>query len=86
MRLHNYLVDFRESETSEATLSTDNVIFNEDTSNIGATPVQTGNGIGRPRGNISLQDRENRRGGLTLRDELRQSLEDHVMYCPSRDE
>ena len=67
MRIHNYLVDFRERETSDAALSTDNVIFNEDASNIGVTPVQTGNDIGRPRGNIALEDRENRRCGLTLR-------------------
>ena len=86
MRIHNYLVDFREREISDATLSTDNVIFNEDASNIGATPVQTGNDIGRPRGNISVEDRENRRCGLTLRDELRHSLEDHGMHRPSRDE
>ena len=85
MCLHNIFVDFRERENSDATLATDNIIFNENVSNIGAIPVQTGNAIGRPWGNIALEERENRRCGLTLRDELWQSLEDHGMR-PSRDE
>ena len=73
IRLHNILVDFRGRENSDDTLATD-IIFNEDKSNIGTAPVQTGNDTGRPRGNITLEERENRRCGLMLRDGLRQSL------------
>ena len=86
MRLHNVLVGYHKFQNSDTSLSTDLSTFNEDAVNVGATPVQIGNDLGRPHGNITVQERENRKCGLKLREILRQSLKDHGMHHPTRDE
>ena len=67
MRLHNYLVDYREKHLEVNELATDMVVFHEDLLNSNTIPVQTGNDLGRPQGNMTSEDRFNRLDGNCLR-------------------
>ena len=53
-------------------LEDDMVVFDEDLFNSNTIPVQTGNGLGRPQGNITSEDRLTRVGGTRLRAHLSQ--------------
>ena len=86
MHLHNYLVDFRKLENDHINQDSDRTIFIQDALDSGATPIQTGNNLGRPRGNIPNNERQSRLNSLTLRDNLRQQLQDHNMHRPCADE
>ena len=49
-------------------------------------PVQTGNDLGRPKGNITSNVRSNRIEATRLREDLKQKLQDHDMHRPRRNE
>ena len=63
MRLYNYLVDYREINKAVNELNDDMAAFHDDLLNRNTIPVQTGNDLGRPRGNITSEDRLNRVDG-----------------------
>ena len=86
MRLHNYLVDYREKHLEVNELATDMVVFHEDLLNSNTIPVQTGNDLGRPQGNITSEDRLNRDDGNRLRAHLSQKIQDHDMHRPRMNE
>ena len=65
-------MDFRESENDDSSLIMDKAIFRQDVLDSEAIPLQTGNGLGRPRRDIRLDERESRLDGLKSRDMLRQ--------------
>ena len=79
MRLHTYLVDDRERNNGIHHLASERELFQQDVSNSGSIPVQTGNDLGRPQGNITNDEGMNRLKGMLIRDGLRQSLADHDM-------
>ena len=86
MRLHNYLVDYRENNLGEKELQDDMVLFQQDLLNSNTIPVQTGNDLGRPRGNITSEDRLNRVDGTRLRANLSQKNQDFDMHRPRKNE
>ena len=86
MRLHNYLVDYRENNLGEKELEDDMVLFQQDLLNSNTIPVQTGNDLGRPRGNITSEDRLNRVDGTRLRANLSQKIQDFDMHRPRKNE
>ena len=86
MRLHNYLVDYREKHLEVNELAADMVVFHEDLLNSNTIPVQTGNDLGRPQGNITSEDRLNRVDGTRLRAHLSQKIQDHDMHRPRMNE
>ena len=86
MRLHNFLVDYRERNNCLEDLTYDNMIFNEDILNTNSLPVQTGNELGCHRGNISNEERSNRVEGMLIRDNLKLLLKECQMYRPRKNE
>ena len=80
MRLHNYLVDFRESMKDDLLVTYERNLFQEDIANSLAVPIQTGSDLGRPQGNISNDERMNRLKGMAIRDGIRQDLADQDMH------
>ena len=79
MRLHNFLVDYRErmiNVNQELHESHERLLFNEDITNSLAVPIQTCNDLGRPQGNISGDERMDRLKGMAIRDKLSQDLAD----------
>ena len=92
MRLHNFVVDFRESQVSTSnnenngSIYSDFELFNEDILNSNAMPIQTGSDLGRCQGNISQEERLRRIEGIHTRENLKQSLQDHDMHRPRKNE
>ena len=86
MRLHNYLVDYREKHLVTNELVDDMALFREDLMNSNEIPVQTGNDLGRPLGNITNAERLNRVDGTRLRANLSQKIQDHDMHRPRMNE
>ena len=86
MRLHNYLVDYRERFNCEEEVSLERIIFEEDILNNNAMPVQTGNDMGRERGRIPDEERLNRAEGMLIRDNLKRSLREHEQFRPRKNE
>ena len=70
MRLHNFLVDYREKNKLVNELEEDMDLFYQDALNNNNIPLQTGNDLGRPQGNITSVDRMNRVDGTRLRAQL----------------
>ena len=66
MRLHNFLVDYRERNNSSIDLEIDNNIFVQDLLSQNSFPVQIGNDLGRPSGRISQNERLNQMQGQCL--------------------
>ena len=85
MRLHNFLVDYREEDSDSIPDETERSIFNEDMVDSGESAMVVGNGVG-VRGNISNHEREMRLKGLKLRDKLILSLMDHDLKRPRKEE
>ena len=91
-RLHNCLVDFRESYIStqntehNLSYSNDRELFNKDVLNSAVMPTQTGSDLGRVQGNISQEERLQRVEGLCIRDNLKQMLQGHDMHMPRMNE
>ena len=88
MRLHNFLVDYREAQTimPDEDQTTDSTIFENDCQDRGIQPIVAGNDGGRPRGRPSGSEKFYRTQGLKLRDQLRLSLKDHDMHRPRHEE
>ena len=84
MRLHNFLVDYREKNKLVNELEEDMDLFYQDALNNNTIPLQTGNDLGRPQGNITSVDRMNRVDGTRLRAQLSQKFQDHDMHRPRR--
>ena len=87
MRLHNYLVDYRERHVEVDHLAADMIVFQQDLLKSNTIPVQTGNDLGRPQGNITSEDRLNRVEGTRLREQLSQKFQYHSFFlgrCISR--
>ena len=70
MRLHNYLVDYRENNKLVNELEEDMDLFHQDALNSNTIRLQTGNDLGIPQGNITRVDRMNRVDGTRLRAQL----------------
>ena len=80
MRLHNYLVNYCESNSSRGENISDRQIFEADIENSEVMPVQTGSNLGRVRGNVPNDYRLSRLEGQSLRDELKEKLQNHDMH------
>ena len=61
-------------------------MFREDILNQNVMPVQAGNDLGRPRGNITYDARFNRVQSEKNRDDMKQVLQDCNMHRPTRNE
>ena len=86
MRLHNYLVDYRESFTAEEDHVGDMELFRQDAIDSQTLPLQTGNDLGRLRGNISNDERMNRYKGEFVRSRLMNEIRDCDMHRPRKKE
>ena len=80
MRLHNFLVDYRESRIEPNLEAQERILFQEDIINSLAVPIQIGNDLGRPQGNITNDERMDRLKGMAIRDCLSQNLADVDMH------
>ena len=85
MRLHNFLVDYREEHSDSIPDETERVIFNEDMVDSGESVIVIGNDVGI-HGNNENHEREMRLKGLKIRDKLRLSLMDHDLRRPRKEE
>ena len=84
MHLHNYLVDYRIANNNVG--NTDQDLFNEIVSDIGAEPLQVGSDLGRPSGRITTEERSSRNLGLYIRNKLTLSLREHSKHRPCSQE
>ena len=79
MRLHNFLVDYRDQHCDKEKEANKRRIFTEDMENSGAMVMVVGNNVGIT-GGISNQEKNNRHRGMQLRDKLRMSLMKYDMH------
>ena len=85
MRLHNFLVDYRNNELEDirTDLSQDFAAFvSDNTDDDAIVPGVILNDNRRPRGRISDDERTRRNKGIELRDKLKLSLANHNMHRP----
>ena len=75
MRLHNFLVEYRDANLPPSDLTEEQRIFDDDCIDTDACPIISGNDSTRPLGRPSNDEREYRLQGLMLRDKLRLELE-----------
>ena len=80
LRLHNFLVDYREYTTNS--MKEDEVIFQHEISDTGAEPMQIGNDNARPSGRPTNPETHMRRNGLLLRNKISDALVDCDMHRP----
>lgn len=87
MRLHNFLIDYRQDNVNEIRndLNADMTNFMSTNDDIGNMPGVVVNDNRRPRGRISYDERQRRIQGLEIRDRLRQAFIDHNMHRPLHD-
>ena len=85
MQLHNFLIDYRDTYNGHYHIS-DRELFQQDLINNMAEPIQVGNDLGRPRGNISNIERESRNNGRRICNDICCALLAHNMQCPNRNE
>ena len=85
MRLHNFLVDYRDSQIIGTCIS-DKSIFQQDIIDAEAVPVQVGSDLGRGRGRISIDKQQSRHDGQRLRNDLCNALASHDMHRPTKNE
>ena len=85
MRLHNFIIDYRDEHCNTDKEVTDRRMFTEDISNNGAMVMVVGDDQ-RHKGRISNDEKEYRLKGLQLRDRLRISLMNHDMRRAAREE
>ena len=84
MRIHNFLVDYRDKHNDTASeVVLERRIFTEDISNSEEEVMVVGNDE-RVRGRRTNDYKENRVKGLQLRDKLRIALMNHDMHRPRR--
>ena len=86
MQLHNYLVGYRERHNCIHEYIEDGNIFIQDVLNTNSMTLQTSNDLGHPRGRISQDKHSKRLEEMLIRDRLKQSLRDHEIYCPYKNE
>ena len=86
MRLHNFLVEYRDENQSPSDIAEEQRIFNDDCVNTDACPIISGNDSTRPRGRPTVDEREYRLQGLKLRDKLRLDIADCDMHRPRKEE
>ena len=79
MRIHNFIVDYREEHCDNGTGVTDRRIFTEDINNNGGDVMVVGDDH-RDKGRKFNNEKEDRLKGLQLRDKLRISLMNHDMH------
>ena len=86
MRIHNFLIDFRQDNVNEirSDLNIDMANFMDQCDVIGGLPGVIVNDNRRPSGRISDDERLRRNNGLLLRNSLRQAIKDHNMHRPSK--
>ena len=84
MRLHNFLVDCRESQIDDSHCERE--LFQENVRDVNAQTLQVGSDLGRPGGRTTDSDRETRTQGLSLRNHLTNALAQHDMHRPQRNE
>ena len=84
MRLHNFLVDYRQCEND--VYQKDKQIFEDNIRDVNAQPLQVGSDLGRPSGRITGTDKETCTQGLSLRNQLTNALAQHDMHRPERNE
>ena len=80
MRLHNCLLDYRETDKYIQHLIYERTLFQEDINNSHATHIQTGTNLGCPQGNIGNDEKMYRRKGMAIIDVLRKILAEHDMH------
>ena len=85
MRLHNFLVDYRDEHADKELIVNERQLFQDDIDNSDATVMVVGNDL-RSQGNITTNEKTQRVKGLQLRDKLRISLLDHDMHRPRKEE
>ena len=85
IRLHNFLVDYRESYVIIDEETEEKSLFTEDARNSRECTMVVGDDVG-VRGNISNSEKDQRYKGLKLRDSLRLSLVDHDIHRPRKEE
>ena len=85
MRLHNFLVDYRDEHSKEDNNVNERKIFREDILNSEATIMVVGNDNRAP-GRLTNQDKYNRERGMLVRDKLRISLMNHDMHRARKEE
>ena len=85
MRIHNFLVDYRDKHCDRAAEVCDRIIFTEDILNSGEEVMVIGDDEG-VRGRRTNDAKENRVKGLQLRDKLRLALMNHDMHRPRKEE
>ena len=86
MRLHNYLVDYRVNLVNQIEVISDQELFQQDAIDTQMLPLQTGNDLGRLRGNISNDERMNRIKGEILRNKLLNDIQNCDMHRPRKKE
>ena len=85
MRIHNFLVDYRDEHCDREQELNERSIFTDDIANSDALVMVVGNDVGAG-GRVSNQDKNNRHRGMQIRDQLRISLMDHDMHRARKDE
>ena len=86
MRIHNFLIDFRQDNVNEirSDLNVDMANFMNKCDELGVLPGVIVNDNRRPSGRISDDERLRRSNGLLLINSLRQAIKDHNMHRPSK--
>ena len=79
MRIHNYLVDYREANNCKSEAQIDKYIFEQGCDDTGAASMVVGNDVFNIRGRPTNVEKDERLNALKLRDTLRMSLKDHGM-------
>ena len=84
MRLHNFLVDFRDSHIENYNI--EKQIFQDNIRDANEEPLQVGSDLGRPAGRSTHANVVSRTQGLLLRNQLCNALALHDMHRPERKE
>ena len=87
MRIHNFLVDYRDDNMNDMRkdLADDLVSHMETVAESGTLPGVVVNDNHRPRGRISNDEKVRRLKGIDLRDELCMKIANHNMVRPRKD-
>ena len=89
MRLHNFLVDYRESkqeDEAEVGAVQERHIFEQGLRDNGITPIVVGNQAGMGSGRPSNDHIQSRTDGLRLRDQLKNDLQNYDLHRPRKSE
>ena len=86
MRLHNYLVDYREENNCYIDAIVEKDTFEVASDDNEVNSMVLGNNVCNSAGIPSLHEKDERVNRLKIRDKLRQSLLDHEMRRPRKSE